>query len=159
MTPKKQLPWSSSKKHAEVVKDKVHKLKQAGAIKKVFCPKRLANTVVVKKKSEKWRVYVDFTDLNKACPKDLSPVPRIDQLVDATFGHPRISSLNAFQRYHQIPLALLDREKTTFLTLTGNYHYRVMPFSLKNAGFTYQRLGCLRANWERTWRHTLMIWW
>ena len=84
------------------------KLKRAGAIKEVFYPKWLANIVVVKKKSGKWRVCVNFTDLNKACPKDPFPMPRIDQLVDATAGHPRMSFLDAFQGYHQIPLALED---------------------------------------------------
>ena len=62
------------------------KLKQAGAIKEVFYPEWLANTIVVKKKSEKWRVCIDFTDLNKACPKDPFSMPKIDQLVDATVG-------------------------------------------------------------------------
>ena len=84
------------------------RLKHAGAIKEVFCPEWLANTVVVKKKSGKWQVFVDFTDLNKACPKDSFPMPKIDQLVDATVGHPRMSFLDAFQGYHQIPLALDD---------------------------------------------------
>ena len=137
VTPKKQLPRCSSKNHSEVVKDKVMKLKQAGAIKEVFYPEWLANTVVVKKKNGKWRVCVDFTDLNKACLKDPFPMPRIDQLVDATVGHPQMSFLNSFQGYHQIPLALGDQEKTTFVTPTRNYHYKVMPFGLKNAGFTY----------------------
>ena len=73
------------------------KLKQAGAIKEVFYLEWLANTVVVKKKSGKWRVCVNFMDLNKACPKDPFPMPKIDQLVDATVGHPRMSFLNAFQ--------------------------------------------------------------
>ena len=80
------------------------KLKQAEAIKEVFYPQWLANMVVVKKKTGKWRVCVDFTDLNKACPKDPFPMPKIDQLVDATVGHPRMSFLDAFQGYHQIPL-------------------------------------------------------
>ena len=65
---------------------------------------------------------------------------KIDQLVDATVGHPRMSFLDAFQGYHQIPLALDDQEKTTFVTLIGNYHYKVMPFGLTNAGSTYQRM-------------------
>ena len=64
------------------------KLKQAGAIKEVFYPNWLANTVMVKKKNGKWRMCVDFTDLNKPCPKDPFPMPRIDQLVDATVDHP-----------------------------------------------------------------------
>ena len=82
------------------------KLKHAGAIKEVFYPKWLANTMVVKKKSGKWRVCVNFTNLNKACPKDPFPMPRIDQLVDAIAGHPWMIFLDAFQGYHQIPLAL-----------------------------------------------------
>ena len=67
-------------------------------------------------------------------------MPQIDQLVDATVGHPRMSFLDAFQGYHQIPLALEDQENTAFVTPTGNYHYKVMPFDLKNARSTYQRM-------------------
>ena len=67
-------------------------------------------------------------------------MPKIDQLVDATVGHPRMSFLDAFQGYHQIPLALDDQEKTAFVTPVGNYHYKVMPFGLKDAGSTYQRM-------------------
>ena len=136
VTPKKQIPRLSSKEHAEAIKDEVRKLKQTGVIKEVFYPEWLANTVVVKKKSGKWRVCVYFTNLNKACLKDPFPIPRIDQLVDATFGHPRMSFLYAFQCYHQIPPALSNQEKTAFLSLTGNFHYRVTPFELKNARST-----------------------
>ena len=78
ITPKKQSPRRPSKEHADAVRDEVMKLKQVGAIKKVFYPKWLANTVVVKKKNGKWRVCVDFTDLNKACPKDPFSIPQID---------------------------------------------------------------------------------
>ena len=67
-------------------------------------------------------------------------MPRIDQLVDAIVGHLRMSFLDAFQGYHQIPLALDDQEKTAFVTPIENYHYKVMPFALKNVGFTYQRM-------------------
>ena len=67
-------------------------------------------------------------------------MPKIDQLVDATYGHPRMSFLDAFQGYHQIALAPEDREKTTFISPDANYHYEVMPFGLKNAGATYQRM-------------------
>ena len=83
---------------------------------------------------------MDFTDLNKACPKNPFPLPRIDQLVDATVGYPRMSFLDAFQGYYHIPLALDDQEKTSFVTPVGNYHYKVMPFGLKNVGSTYQRM-------------------
>ena len=85
---RKQSPRHSSKKHSDAVKEEVNKLKQAGAIKEVFYPEWLANTVVVKKKNEKWQVCVDYTDLNKACPRDPFPMFRIDQLVDTTIGHP-----------------------------------------------------------------------
>ena len=108
ITPRKQSPRRPSKDHAEAVREKMTRLKQAGAIKEVFYLEWLANTVVVKKKNRKWRVCVDFTDLNKVCPKDPFPMPKINQLVDATVGHPRMSFLDAFQGYHQIPLALDD---------------------------------------------------
>ena len=140
IAPKKQPPRCPSREHVEAVREEVTRRKQAGDIKEVFYPEWLANTVVVKKKNGKWRVCVDFTDLNKACPKDPFPIPKIDQLVDATVGHPRISFLDVFQGYHQIPLALNDQEKTAFVTLIGNYHYKVMLFGLKNAGSTYQRM-------------------
>ena len=137
ITPKRQPPRCPSKEHVEAVKSEVTKLKRAGAIKEVFNPQWLANTVVVKKKIGKWRACVDFIDLNRACLKDPFPMPRIDQLVDETVGHPRMSFLDVFQGYHQIPLALDDQEKTAFVTPIGNYHYKVMPFGLKNAGSTY----------------------
>ena len=123
--PKKQSSQCLSKEHSDVVKEVVLKLKRIGAIKEVFYPEWLANTVVVKKKSGKWWVCVDFTDINKACPKDPFPLPQIDQLVDATVGHSWMSFLDAFQGYHQIPLARGDQEKTSFVTPTGNYYYKV----------------------------------
>ncbi|XP_030958626.1 uncharacterized protein LOC115980533 [Quercus lobata] len=75
VTPKKQPPQHPLKEHADAIKDEVTKLKKARAIKEVFYPEWLAITVVVKKKSRKWRVCVDFTDLNKAYPIDLFPMP------------------------------------------------------------------------------------
>ena len=76
--PKKQKLRRSAKQHVEAVKQEVEKLKKVGAIREVFFPKWLFNTVVVKKKNGKWRVCVDFTDLNRACPKDPFPVLKID---------------------------------------------------------------------------------
>ena len=81
VAPKKQPPRHPSKEHVEAVREEVVKLKQAGVIKEVFYPEWLANTVVVKKKSGKWRVCVDFLDLNKAYPKGPFPMPKINQLV------------------------------------------------------------------------------
>ena len=140
ITPKKQAPWRPSKEHTDAMREEVARLKRAGAIKEIFYPEWLANTVVVRKKSGKWRVCIDFTDLNKACPKDPFLMPRIDRLVDSTAGHPRMSFLDTFQGYHQIPLAAEDQKKTAFVTPVGNYHYKVMPFGLKNVGSTYQRM-------------------
>ena len=117
ITPKKQPPRRLSKDYFDAIRDEVRKLKQTGVMKEVFYPEWLANTVVVKKKSGKWRVCVAFTDLNKDCPKDPFPMPRIDLLVDATIGHPQMSLLDAFQGYHQIPLALDDQEKNNFCHL------------------------------------------
>ena len=114
VTPRKQPPRRSSKEHSDAVKYEVMKLKQARAIKEVFYPEWLANTIVVKKKTRKWHVCVDFTDLNKAYPKDPFPMPRIDQLVDTMVGHPRMSFLDIFQGYHQIPLVLEDEERIAF---------------------------------------------
>ncbi|XXG59270.1 hypothetical protein AAC387_Pa04g1380 [Persea americana] len=124
----------------EAVTEEVEKLLEAQAIKEVHYPQWLANTVVVKKKTGKWRVCVVFTNLNTACPKDSFPLPKIDQLIDATAGHDRMSFLDASRGYQQIPLFVPDQEKTTFITPRGTYYYKVMPFGLMNAGATYQRL-------------------
>ncbi|KAL2243317.1 UNVERIFIED_CONTAM: Retrovirus-related Pol polyprotein from transposon [Sesamum indicum] len=83
---------------------------------------------------------VDFTDLNKACPKDPYPLPRIDTMVDSTAGFELFSMMDAYQGYHQIRMAEEDRDKTSFVTEKGIYCYNMMPFGLKNASATYQRL-------------------
>ena len=85
-------------------------------------------------------ICVDFTDLNRACPKDSFPLPRIDQLVDSTTGHKLLTFMDALSGYNQIMMAEEDQEKTSFITSQGLYCYKVMPFGLKNAGATYQRL-------------------
>ncbi|XP_075654889.1 uncharacterized protein LOC142625063 [Castanea sativa] len=109
--PKKQKPRRLTKEHVEYVKQEVKRLKEAGAIKEVFFSDWLTNTVVVRKKNGKWRVCVDFTDLNWTCPKDPFPTLKIDQLVDAMYGHQRMSFLYAFQGYHQIALVIKDLGK------------------------------------------------
>ena len=83
---------------------------------------------------------VDFMNLNRACPKDSFPLLRIDQLVDSTTGHKLLTFMDVFSGYNQIKMAEEDQEKTAFITSQGLYCYKVMPFGLKNAGATYQRL-------------------
>ena len=80
---------------------------------------------------------MNFTNLNKACPKDSFPLPRIDQLVDSTAGHKLLTFMDAFSGYNQIKMTEEDQEKTTFITSQGFYCYKVMSFELKNAGATY----------------------
>ena len=96
--------------------------------------------MVVSKKGGKWRVCVGYTDLNDACPKDSFPLPCINQIVDTSVEHGILSFLDAFFGYHQIPMYPPDAEKTSFITPHGLLCYNVMPFRLKNAGATYQRL-------------------
>ena len=83
---------------------------------------------------------VDFTDLNRVCPKDSYPLPRIDTLVDSTARHELLSFMDAFLGYNQIKMEEEDQEKTSFVTSQGLFYYKVMPFGLKNAEATYQRL-------------------
>ena len=99
-----------------VIQAEVDKLLAVGFIREIKYLKWLANVVVVSKKGEKWRVCVDYTDLNEACPKDSFPLPRINQIVNALAGHVMLSFMDAFSGYHQIPMHSPDAEKTTFIT-------------------------------------------
>ncbi|KAL0368520.1 UNVERIFIED_CONTAM: Transposon Ty3-G Gag-Pol polyprotein [Sesamum calycinum] len=122
----------------KAIKEEVEKLLRTDYIRPVQYPEWLANVVLVPKPNGKWRMCIDFTDLNKACPKDSYPLPRIDALIDSTSGCELMSFLDAFQGYNQIRLD--DQEKTSFVTDQGIFCYNVMPFGLKNVGATYQRL-------------------
>ena len=138
--PVKQKRRSFAPERQKSINEEVGKLLQARAIREVEYPEWLANVVLVKKANGKWRLCIDFTDINKACPKDSFPLPRIDLIVDATAGHELLSFMDAFSGYNQISMKPNDQEKTSFVTAQGTYCYRVMPFGLKNAGATYQRL-------------------
>ena len=95
---------------------------------------------MVPNNGDKWRVCIDYIDLNEASPKDSFPLSHIDQISDFVAGHGILSFLDAFSGYHQIPMHLPAAEKTTFITPLRLYYYNVMPCGLKNAGATYQRL-------------------
>jgi len=124
----------------KAARDEADKLLQAGFIRKAHYTTWLANVVMVKKANGKWRMCVDYTDLNKACPKDSYPLPTIDHPVDGAAGHHILSFLDAYSRYNQIQMYQADRKKTAFMTDSNNFYYEVVPFGLKNAGATYQRL-------------------
>ena len=111
-----------------------------GFIREVYYPDWLVNVIIVKKANEKWRMCIDFTDLNKTCPKNSYPLPRVNVLVDSIAQHQLLSFMDAFFGYNQIRMDELDQEKTSFVTSQGLFCYKVMSFSLKNAGATYQRL-------------------
>ncbi|GKA63347.1 reverse transcriptase domain-containing protein [Tanacetum coccineum] len=96
--------------------------------------------MLVKKHDESWRMCVDFTNLNKACPKDCYPLPEIDWKVESLCGYPIKCFLDAYKGYHQIQMVEKDEEKPAFHTSQGVFYYTKMPFRLKNAGATYPRL-------------------
>ena len=121
----------------QAVREEVTKLLTTGFIREVYYPDWLANVVLVKKANGKWRMCVDFTNLNKACPKDSFPLLRIDQPVDSTADHKLLTFMDAFSGYNQIKMAKEDQEKTAFITSQELYCYKVMPFGLKNARATY----------------------
>jgi hypothetical protein len=106
--PVKQPPRRFDKEKRRAIGEEVHKLMAAGFIKEVFHPEWLANPVLVKKKGGKWRMCVDHTRLNKACPKVPYPLPRIDQIVDSTARCETLSFLDAYSGYHQIKMKESD---------------------------------------------------
>ena len=116
------------------------KLFQVGFIKEMIYPKWIATMVMVKKTNKKWWICIDFTDLNKVCPKDSYLLSKIDQLVDATSGHELLSFMDDFFGYNQIQIAPEDKDKTSFITNWDLFCYRIMFFGLKNTGATYQCL-------------------
>ena len=125
----------------QIIQMEVDNLLRAGFIREVNYLEWLANVVVVPKKGDKWRVCIDYTDLNEACLKDNFPLPCKNKIFDSTTGHGILLFLDAFSRYHQILMHQLDAEKMSFITPHGLYCYNVIPFGLKiNAGATYQRL-------------------
>jgi hypothetical protein len=123
----------------QAIRVELRKLLEAGFIKEVLHPTWLANPVLVKKKNGKWRMCVDYTNLNKACPKVPFPLPRIDQVVDSTAGCELLCFLDAYYGYHQIKMKESDQLETSFVTPFGMFCYITMSFGLRNAGATYQR--------------------
>ncbi|GAA0184006.1 hypothetical protein LIER_31320 [Lithospermum erythrorhizon] len=142
--PIKQKKRTFNDEKNQAVRAKVELLLKANAIHELQFPKWIANVVLVKKPNGTWRMCTDFTNLNKACPKDFYPLPCLGRLVDGSAGHKVFDFMDASRGYHQIKMYSKDEEKTDFITEYGLYCWKVMPFGLKNA---------------RIWRYMLMTCW
>jgi hypothetical protein len=138
--PKKQRLCKMSDEKTEAAKVEVHCLLEANFIEPAAYPTWLANVVMVPKKSGKWQMCINFTSLNKACPKDNFPLPRIDKIVDSAAECELMSLLDCFSGYHQIYMKDEDMASTSFITPFDTYCFVRMPEGLKNAGSTFSRL-------------------
>jgi ribonuclease HI len=138
--PKKQRLRKLSDKKTEAAKAIVHRLLETNFIEPIAYPTWLANVVMVQNKSSKWRMCIDFTSLNKACPKDNFPLSRIDNIVDSAAGCKVMSLLDCFSGYHQIDMKEEDKASTSFITPFSTYCFIRMPEGLKNAGSNFSRL-------------------
>jgi hypothetical protein len=140
ITQKKQKLIKMSEEKVKAVEAEVQRLQDVKVIREVLYPVWLANTVPVKKKNEKWRMCVDFTDLNKACKKDEFPLERVDKIMDDAANSEMLSLLDMFSGYHQIKVQREDEEKTSFITPFGTFCFVRMPEGMKNAGCTFSRM-------------------
>jgi hypothetical protein len=137
---KQTLRWFDEPKRKAIAFE-LHRLENTGFIREIKASTWVSNPVIVQKKNtDVQRVCVDYTSLNKHCPKDPFPLSRIDQIIDSTAGCVRLFFLDAYSGYNQIKLKKEDEEKTTFITPYSVFCYQVMPFGLKNVGATYHRI-------------------
>jgi hypothetical protein len=119
------------------IKSEVHRLLDDSVICEAMYPKWLANTVPVKKKNGKWGMCIDFTDLNKATPKDNYPLPSMDQVSDSAASADIMCLLDCFSGYHQCWMAKEDEEKTSFITPFRTFCFVRMLEGLKNTSPTF----------------------
>ncbi|GJV10666.1 reverse transcriptase domain-containing protein [Tanacetum coccineum] len=139
-SPVRQKKRGQAPERAKAIQEEVQKLVKAGIMREVYYHEWLSNPVIVKKHDGSCRMCVDFMNLNKACPQDCYPLPKIDWKIESLCGYPFKCFLDAYKGYHQIQMAEMDEEKMAFHTPHGVYCYTKMPFGLKNAEATYQRL-------------------
>lgn len=118
----------------------VAKLAKTGILREAVLPSWIANPIMVKKHGGSWHMCIDYSDLNKAFPKDCYPLSEIDQKVESLQGFKLKCFLDAYKGYLQILMSKEDEEKITFYTDHGAFCYTINPFGLKNVGVTYQRL-------------------
>nr|GEZ56396.1 reverse transcriptase domain-containing protein [Tanacetum cinerariifolium] len=148
--PVRQKKRGQAPERNKAISEEVKKLVEADIMKEVHYHSWLSNSVMVKKHDDSWRVCVDFKDLNKACPKDGYSLPKIDWKVESICGYPYKGFLDAYKGYHKIKMAEEDEEKTAFITSQGIFCYSKMPFGLKNARATYQRLCTKKSDFQWT---------
>ncbi|GKC08511.1 reverse transcriptase domain-containing protein [Tanacetum coccineum] len=139
-SPVRQKKIGQAADRNQAIQEEVRKLVEAGITREMHYHDWLSNPVMVKKHDNSWRMYVDFKDLNKACPKDGYPLPEINWKVESLCGFPFKCFLDAYKGYYQIQMAKEDEEKIAFITSQGIFCYTKMPFGLRNAGATYQCL-------------------
>jgi hypothetical protein len=137
--PVKQKERRHTLERRETIRQEMNKLLEAGFIMPVNYSSWLPNPVLVEKPNGSWRMCIDYTSLNKVCPKDEYPLPRIYQIVDSTMYCELLSFLDAYSSYHHISLAADDEEKSMFITPFEIFCYTKMVFRLKNGGATYQK--------------------
>ena len=125
--------------HVEAISEHVDNMLKQGTIEPASSP-WASNVVLVKKKDGSFRCCVDYRQLNSVTRKDVYPLPRIDDCLDAMSSATLFSTFDLRSSYHQIQVAPQDRDKTTFICPRGMYRYCNMPFGLCNAGATFQRL-------------------
>jgi hypothetical protein len=116
----------------ETIRLEVNRLLEFRFIRPVDYPSWLVNPVLIEKPNESWRMCIGYTSLNKACPKDEYPLPRICQIIDSTASCELLSFLDAYLGYHQISLAIDAEEETAFIPPFGIFCYTKMAFGLKN---------------------------
>ena len=159
--PVKQRLRRFDKEKCRAISEEIAKLLVSGFIKEVYHPKWLANPVLVRKKSLKWRMCVDYMGLNKVCPKDPFSLPCIDKVVDSTLGCETLCFLDAYSGYHQIAMKEFDQLATSFITPLGSFCYVTMMFGLKMWGL-HTSIACssvlgtlsgepLRPMWMTSW--------
>lgn len=118
--------------------EEVAKLLAVGFVREIHQPLWIVNPLLVDKKNENWRMCVDYTGLNKVCPKDPFPLTCINQVIDSTVGCELLSFLDAYSGYLQIAMKESDQHATLLITPFGSFCYVSMPFGLKNPSATYQ---------------------
>jgi hypothetical protein len=129
-----------SNEKTEAAKAEVCRLLEARFIEPIAYPTWLTNVVMVQKKRGKWHMSIDFPSLNKACPKDNFPLPRIDKIIDSAARCEVMSLLDCFSGYHQIYMKEEDKASTSFITPFSTYCFVRMPEGLNNVGSTFSRL-------------------